>query len=562
MKLAEVTTNLNALTHENDRFRKQLNDFYNSQRRDIEGKVRAILTGDRCIRENENAIVSLVMSMESSFKAIVISGNVTPPLDGLPTRRTLFLSGHRSFSENINEISNLQDFSSITRVRIDTERVCSLEKMEDIGTAVTSFYKVLQTFDMVIMPLSDQHPVGNEAFVHILFDGMFDMDFLHSHPGLENADIEFVRVKHKNVYIFGQNGAGKSTWANIITALQSGPRFEVGDAVRTTVTPTHQDVGQDDWQDNSFRLWDLPGVGDPEDYGTIMERHVEDTIHSNTRYSAVIFIFNGKTHPNDTVRRFLRAAEDFFGPSVRQSFIAIVNKFDENTERKAESYFKLLYDRGFKLTKKSMYTLGIEEDIHKYQEIRDVLSSFPARFVWKHQSKINKLYEKHKGDVNKILRELDTICKNKLDKFMENARVSTMVNESEWFFGRDGEEPKSIKIRTHRLRTVGIRKEHKYEDTVIKLDETTRTGTLSTLALQRTWWYEQGNIFFEGILKRPDNILIYSSDPKFDYVLFSINLLTKEGKESILHKHLGIPSNQYDFVGESSQVRDRRSFHL
>lgn len=556
-KLSELTTNLDVLSHENNRFRRQLNNFSKFQRKEIEGKVRAILSGDRRRTENETAIVSLVMSLGYLFKGIVLNGNVEPDCYGGPSEFTLLMSGYLSSSENIEAISKLEKFTSITGIRIDTKRIRSAKEMKDIGTAVISFYKVLQIFNREFMPLSDEFPVGNEAIVHILFDGMFNMGFVLSHPALENAEFDFFRVAHKNVYIFGQNGAGKSTWGNIISALDKGPRFKVGDAVHTTIMPTHHDVGPND----AFRLWDLPGVGDPSDYATAMERHITDTINNNRRYSAVIFIFNGRIQPNETVKRILKFAEDLFGPSVHKSFIAIVNKFDENTKKKSESYAKLLHDHKFIVKRKSFYTLSDSEEFDEYQTIREVISTFPARFVGKYQLRIDELFKKHKGDVNQILIDLHQDCKEELDEFIENARVSTILNDKHrWFFGQDGEEPESITIRTHTVGVFGNRENDKYEDKVIKLDDTTRAGRLSVQTLQRTWFYEQKNIILNGILEHPDHILIYSSDQKYDYVLFNISTLTEERKTSILDMQLGMRFDEDDLGSESSSVRSQWSF--
>lgn len=298
-KLSQVNTTVGVLSQQNKRFESQLNHCSSFRRREIEGQAREILNGDIGRRESsrsrepddESAIVSLVVSLGYLFAGIVIKGDVGEAENyGEDTERTLLLSGHLSSSENIKTISQLQNFTSIARVRIDTKRIRSSNEMKYVGTAISSFYKVLQIFNVEIMPLSDQYPVGNEAIVHVLFNGMFDMDFLVSHPTLGTAELDFFRVVHKNVYLFGQNGAGKSTWGNIITSLESGPSFEVGDSVNTTLMPTHRDVGPND----VFRLLDLPGVGDSSPYKTALERHITDTIHNNKRYSAVIFIFNGK----------------------------------------------------------------------------------------------------------------------------------------------------------------------------------------------------------------------------------------------------------------------------
>lgn len=180
------------------------------------------------------------------------------------------------------------------------------------------------------MPLSDEPPAGNEAIGHILFDGMLNMEFVISHSGLKSEGFYFVRVVQKNVYIFGQNRAGKFTRGNIMKALNGGPKFKVGGAVQTTSMPSHHDAGPYD----AFRLWELTNVGDTSDYATPMKRHIIDTINNIRRYSATTFIFNSKIQPIEIVEEILKFAEDIFGTSVQKSLLAIVNKFYKHTEEK------------------------------------------------------------------------------------------------------------------------------------------------------------------------------------------------------------------------------------
>lgn len=214
--------------------------------------------------------------------------------------------------------------------------------------------------------------------------------------------------------------------------------------------PQHCDVGRH----NAFRLWDLPGLYDGTPYATTMQQHITETINTNIRYSAVLFICNGKTQSNEIVNDILRYADELFGPSVRRSFIAIVNDFEADaSQTTVQSYTTALDRLGLNVTERSLIVLGKEEKFQKFQAIRDALDEFPVRVIWKFQSFFNELLTKHRNDINKVLAEIQKQTKKALGDFIGNARVSTMVNnESSWFFVRNNTEPETITIRKH---TVG-----------------------------------------------------------------------------------------------------------
>lgn len=253
-------------------------------------------------------------------------------------------------------------------------------------------------------------------------------------------------------------------------------------------------------------------------------------------------------------------AKDLIGPSVHNSFIAIVNKFDDNTRKKSHSYAKLLNQNGFQTTKRNFYTLSDDEEFDKYQTVRDVLRSFPVRFVGKYQERIDKLFKDNDGDVNKVMIHLHQDCKKELEKLIGDARVTTILNDkNRLFFGHKEEEPEWVTIRTHTVGIFGNRREDKYEEKVIKFHNTTRHGRLSVQTLQRTWLYEQKNIILNGILNHHDNILIYSSDQKYDYVLCNISGLNEKQKKRILNVQLGMHFDEEEFGSDSSSVRSRWS---
>lgn len=563
-ELQRLTTNLDVLQLEHRRFRRQLNDLSKFRIEEVEGRVRNLLHNRRLSTpENVSAVASFVMSIGYYIKGMTITGNIIPEFYFGRTEDTLLLSGFLSASEIIDAIARLEKFASIKGVRIDSKQVKKTEDMKGIGAAISAFYKVLQIFGKRSVPLSDAFPIGNEVIVQILFDGMYKMEeIVNITPGPgphENLEIQPSPTASKNVYILGQNGAGKSTWGNILQAQQSTPLlFRTGRSVHTTMMPQHCDVGQD----NAFRLWDLPGLYDGTSYATTMQQHITETINGNVRYSAVLFIFNGKTQSNDIVNDILRYAVQLFGPSVYKSFIAIVNDFDGNASTdSAQSYASALHSVGFRVNQRSFFVLGKEENFQEYQSIRDILNEFPVQIVWKFQSYFNELLIEHKNDINKVLEGIHKKTKEELYEFMGNTRVSAMVNNvNGWFFGRGKIEPESITIRTHTVGYFGRRQNDEIEDRFIKLDESTKSAKVSVLILQRTWFFEQRSIFLNGILEEPGNILMLSTEPKYHYVLFNVSQLTYQEKKEKVYSQIRALSNDTSSDAGSSDVHSLLSF--
>lgn len=552
-ELSRLIINMDVLHLQHRKFRSELIELSKFRMGEVEGRVRQLLNNQRrSTPENVSAVASFVMSIGYYIKGLTITGNINPPYYHGPTEDTLLLSGFLSASEIIEAISRLASFTSIKGVRIDTKQVRKIDDMKGIGAAVSLFYKVLQIFGRRSMPLSDTFPIDNEVVVHLQFDGMFNMANVSPHDPLTNTEISASQTAHKNVYILGQNGAGKSTWGNILAQPGTPFCFRTGNSVHTTMMPQHFDVDRD----HDFRVWDLPGLYDGTSYATTMQQHITETINTNVRYSAVIFIFNGRTQSNDIVNAILRYAVQLFGPSVYRSFIAIVNDFDgDASQRTAQSYASALHGLGFKVSQRSFIILGNEENFQEYQAIRDALNEFPVRVVWKFQSFFNELLTEHRNDIDKVLVGIHKKTKEELYDFIGDARVSTMVNnENTWFFGRRQIEPETITIRTHSVGYFGRRQNDETEDRIIKFDKTTRSAKVSIMNLQRTWFFEQKNIFLNGILEEPDNVLILSSEPEFHYILFNFSNLSYQEKKEKVYSQLRLLANDNISDSGSSDV--------
>lgn len=220
-------------------------------------------------------------------------------------------------------MSEISELTSITGVRILTKQIKTEEEMRKVRMAVSSLYKVLQMFGKKVLPLSDQSPVDNDDIVQILFDGISDMEYIVAHPLPEGADGGSSLAVPRNVYILGQNGAGKSTWGNLIAGRDAKFTFKCGDAIHTTLMPQRCDVGAD----RGFRIWDLPGLYDGTSYAGAVQDHITDTIKSYCRYVCVIFIFHGLRPPDNNTKNILKYTLSLFRPSVRTSILAIVNNF-------------------------------------------------------------------------------------------------------------------------------------------------------------------------------------------------------------------------------------------
>ena len=313
------------MNDESKEFRRLLNELSRFHRANIEDEAIRIL-GSKNIAtiENVNALVSFVMSIGHFIKAMSITGSKTPEYFGGPSEEKLFLCAFSSETEILRTISKVGNFKAILGVRIDTKRVSSAEDLKAIGTVIVSVCKVLQILSKgSLPPISDQFPVNDEVVIHILFEGMYDMNYLTKNPIGTGINLESYRTVQKNVYIFGPNGAGKSTWGNIISEDETR-MFMTGNSVHTTMMPQYCDVGEKS-PSETFRLWDLPGIYEGTEYAAVMQRHITDIINNNLRYSAVLFIFNGSHQPNLITDNILDYAVELFGPAVRMSFIAIVN---------------------------------------------------------------------------------------------------------------------------------------------------------------------------------------------------------------------------------------------
>lgn len=382
IRIQHVTGHLSDFSNDADGGPAKPTTFVRRRTSDIVDKAAKILQRIDMFNNPENLEVLLSFStyVDAAIKGITITGNIAPQFHGGPTTNTLLISAFSDRTISLESLSEMSRFTSITGIRILTKQIRTEEDMKKVGMAVSSLYKVLQIFGKPLLPLFDQPSSEEGAIVQILFDGMYDMKYIVAHPISEGTSSGSSRAVPKNVYMFGQNGAGKSTWGNLIAGGSTKYAFVCGDGIHTTLLPQHCDIGPDE----RFRLWDLPGLYDGSSYASVIQDHISDTIKSNCRYVCVIFILHGLRPPDNNTNNILKYSLSIFGPSVRTSFLAIVNNFYGNSQKTspyANAYAHVLDFNGFEITEKSFFVLGTEEDAEKYQEIRKILTELPVHLV-------------------------------------------------------------------------------------------------------------------------------------------------------------------------------------
>ena len=204
--------------------------------------------------------------------------------------------------------------------------------------------------------------------------------------------------------------------------------------------------------------------------------------------------------------------------------------------RTKKHYEQALRERRFIVTPHSFYVLGLHDNCHA---VRDTLSRFQPQLIYTYKSLYSRIRDFRQDDIN-ASREGDS-SKQQKDNckiLWEMLEYPCMLTWKTVFFFTHSAPPQSIAIRRHSKGLFERKSDDFTVDLTIKFDESTKMSRISIMTLLRTFRFEHKRLFLNGILESPENVLMISSDPKYDYVLFNLRALTYHEKEEKIYTQL------------------------
>lgn len=526
---------VNEIDKEVEEVKKRVDNLANFQMRNVRGQVIKVLGDAGCATPENADIVSLfVSSIGSHITSLFFKG---------VKRNSKFSSRYRGVLYNtmapeeiLRQIEKMRGLSKITGGTISTGCITTAEDLKACALAIAAFVKIASLFEVDICPISSDKPTSpSDECMSIRFEGQYTLSEFKSITKQREERGEILQSMRKNVYILGSNGAGKSSWGNLISDSNT---FEIGTGTHTTMDPQSFDV-QAAYE---FRLWDTPGLFDGSEQQCHMQDHMKYRINYNGYCSAVLFVFNRCTAPNAAVNDMLKFAVENIGDFVRDNFIAILNDEGEHAEDIYPSYCERLDEKGFVVKERNVILSSAKrlpnEDVFY---VRQKLSSFETRLVRKHRQAYEDFLNSHE-DIVLAVRRLFEHGKDELLEILRQGKVSTVRYRENGPSDMTRVPRDVIRFQQNALgflrRKIKLGRNSIVQEKSIKLRGSSKFITLITAKMNAEYTIAEAHLFTRHILPNKKYILIHTPRGECDYELWDTTEMKKKDVQDIVARSL------------------------
>lgn len=501
---------------------------------------------------NADVLSFFVASVGTLITAVTFKGRRRPRTDfkyGLTTYRG-FLAATQSPERIFQTLAKLQDLLDITGGRIVTAAVESTEDMKAVAMAIAAFFKIAALFGVkTCPPLSDSSSEAHNSTdgedeeapgdmqITVRFEGRYSMASYEQVVKERTGRLEVLKAHRRNVYILGANGAGKSSWGNLISGEDP---FEVGVSNHTTMIPQPCDMRRA----YNFRLWDTPGLFDGSEEQGLMEDYMNHVIDVNGYCSGVLFVFSGVVPANEVTARILQYAVKRLGPHVRRNFVAIINDMYGAHGRYKATYSEMLHAHGFEEDGVNVLVSSALATPNRHcPGIRQRLAGFNERLVASHVRAYRAVIDgQGHGDLRQAVRKLYWHGRQELDSVLRRGRIETVRYCASGPRKNTAVAKDVLFFRQHSknvlVRILGLGHDHIVEERSVQLKGSPYFVTLIRAQMNQEYTFGEVNIFVKHILGNERYMLIHTPKAQYDYELRDATLMSDAELQELVVSHL------------------------
>lgn len=510
---------------------------------------------DRTGGDNADILCCFIRAIQSHITAITFKGiekkkaedadNYEDESD-LDQRDELrdFVCKTMSVRQILENVVKLSEYESITGGRIATGFISTEDEMKECAHSIAVICKTFKIFDLECCAISaeSEDSESPDNCIVLRFENRYDLSLYRSIAESSELSTEYVKSSRRNVYILGLNGAGKSTWGNLIAKKRS---FEVGVSNHTTLIPLSYDV--DHMQE--FRIWDTPGLfdGSPEE-GTIQD-HMSFTINMNEYCSAVLFVFPRGRPPDRHTNAMLNYAIRVLGSFVKTQFIAILNDGESDAETRRRVYVRTMKRFGFSASSQNVFcSSALDATNADVEGIRKKLSGFKEELVQEHRSAYEDFIRTHSTDPESAIRNLFDKGKRELETILRRGNVTVKHFETLDCVKRERDviifEQNSMNYIRRKLK-IGKNKVKETKTVKIRGNSAKNAENLITTVLARlatSYGFSEAKIFSQAFLAKDSYILLHTptkSVNNYNYELWDFSTMNDEDIQSLVQRILG-----------------------
>lgn len=558
-RLGGVEAAVQSLQYETSRLSSELTKVHETVNRQStrhiatlrDSALRLLGNVNQATSANADILSFFVASVGTLITAVTFKGRRRSRPDfkyGLTTYRG-FLAATQSPDRIFETLSRLQDLSDLTGGRIVTAAVGSEKDMKAVAVAIAAFFKIASIFGVKTCPpltdnASERH--SNDGYdeeepedmhITVRFEGRYSMKSYEEVVKERTGRIEVLKVHRRNVYILGANGAGKSSWGNLISGEDP---FEVGVSNHTTMIPQPCDMRQT----YNFRLWDTPGLFDGSEEQGLMEDYMNHMIDVNGYCSGVLFVFSGVVPANEVTARILQYAVKRLGSHVRHNFVAIINDMYGVRGRYKATYSEMLHAHGFEEDGCNVLVSSALATPNRHcPGIRQRLAGFNERLVASHVRAYRAVIDgQGHGNLRQAVRKLYWHGRQELHSVLRRGRIET-VRYCASGPRKNTAVPKDVLFfRQHSknvlVRRLGLGHDHIVEERSVQLKGSPYFVTLIRAQMNQEYTFGEVNIFVKHILGNERYMLIHTPKAQYDYELRDATLMSDAELQDLVVSHL------------------------